>query len=277
MNFRKAFAVKPGHKLKLSSIDPDAHAGIDKADAFKETEALAAKLAKLQYLLYAEGRHSLLIVLQASDAAGKDGTISSVLASMNPQGTRVCAFKVPSAEEASHDFLWRAHQRTPARGEVVVFNRSHYEDVLIVRVHELVPKSVWSKRYDLINDFEKNLVANGTIVLKFFLHISKKEQLERFKDRLDDPDRQWKISAFDYTEREFWPQYTEAYEDALSKTSTPEVPWFVIPANRKWFRNLAISRIVVDALSELGMKVPAATVDVGEIRKKYFAASKRKA
>ncbi len=225
-------------------------------------------------MLYAENRQSVLICLQGLDAAGKDGTIRHVVSGMNPQGTRVHGFKVPSTLEASHDFLWRVHQQAPARGEVVVFNRSHYEDVLVARVHDLVPKDVWSKRYDLINDFERNLVLSGTHVLKFFLHISREEQLRRFKQRLDDPTRQWKISDADYAERKFWPDYVDAYEEALSKTSTRIAPWFVVPANHKWFRNLAISKILQDVLESFDMKTPAPTVDIAKIRRKYHAAEK---
>ena len=185
---------------------------------------------KLQYLLYANGSKSLLVVLQALDAAGKDGVIRHLFSGMNPQGTFVFGFKQPSKYEAAHDFLWRAHLRTPGKGEVVVFNRSYYEDVLVVRVHELVPQSVWSKRYDLINDFESMLSQNGTTVLKFYLHISPEEQRSRFKQRLDDPSRHWKISESDYSERELWPQYVEAYEDAMAATSTKRAPWYVIPS-----------------------------------------------
>jgi PPK2 family polyphosphate:nucleotide phosphotransferase len=191
---------------------------------------------------------------------------------MNPQGTSVFGFKQPSAVEAAHDFLWRAHSRTPGKGEVVIFNRSHYEDVLVVRVHKLAPREVWSKRYDLINDFEEMLRQNGTRVLKFFLHISPEEQLARFKRRLDDPSRNWKISEGDYSERELWPQYVEAYEDAMALTSTKHAPWYVIPANHKWFRDLAISQIVVDTIAEMGLKLPPTRVDLTDIRKKYHAA-----
>jgi PPK2 family polyphosphate:nucleotide phosphotransferase len=210
--------------------------------------------------------------LQALDAAGKDGVIRHLFAGMNPQGTSVFGFKQPSREEAAHDFLWRAHRRTPAKGEVVVFNRSHYEDVLVVRVHKLVADSVWSKRYDLINDFEKMLSSNGTTVLKFFLHISPQEQLSRFEQRLDDPSRHWKISESDYSERELWPQY----EDALALTSTKHAPWYIIPSNHKWFRNLAVSQIVADTMSEMGLKLPPTRVDINDIRRKYHAAKKEK-
>ena len=274
MSYQKMFQVAPGDKLKLGKIDPDfTDKHKNKASALERLGKYNQKLRELQYLLYAESKRSLLICLQALDAAGKDGAINHVLGNMNPQGTRIHGFKVPSHEEAAHDFLWRIHRRTPAKGEVVVFNRSHYEDVLIVRVHQLVPKSVWSKRFELINDFEKGLIANGTHVLKFFLHISPDEQLRRFKKRMDDPARHWKISEGDYSEREFWPKYTEAYQDAIRKTSTSHAPWYVIPSNRKWFRNLAISKIVVETLESLNMQFPPPTVDLADIQRKYHAAA----
>ena len=231
-------------------------------------------MEKLQYLLYADGNHSLLVVLQALDAGGKDGVVRHVFSGMNPQGTSVFGFKQPSKEEAAHDFLWRAHLRAPGKGEVVIFNRSHYEDVLVVRVHKLVPHAVWSKRYDLINDFEEMLSAGGTRILKFYLHISPQEQLSRFAQRLDDPSRNWKISDSDYSERELWPQYAEAYEDAMALTSTKRAPWFIIPANHKWFRDLAVSQIIVDTMDEMGLKLPAAHVDLAAIRRKYHAAKR---
>jgi PPK2 family polyphosphate:nucleotide phosphotransferase len=274
MNDDERFRVKPGSKVKLDRKDPEFTGGYKKKEAEKRLAQYAQKLRDLQFLLYAEGKRSLLICLQALDTGGKDGTINHVFAPMNPQGTRVHAFKVPSREEAAHDFLWRIERQAPARGEVVIFNRSHYEDVLVARVHRLVPPKVWSKRYDLINAFEKNLAANGTRILKFFLHISKEEQLQRFKQRLDDPARRWKISEADYAEREFWEDYQKAYEDALSRTSTKHAPWFIIPANHKWFRNLAVSRIVVENLESLKLKVPKPTVDIEEIRRKYHAAVK---
>ena len=274
MSYKKMFQVEPGDKLKLDKIDPDfTDKHKKKASAIERLGKYNQKLRELQYLLYAESKRSLLICLQALDAAGKDGAINHVLGNMNPQGTRVHGFKVPSVEEAAHDFLWRIHRRTPAKGEVVVFNRSHYEDVLVVRVHDLVPESVWSKRFDLINDFEKGLIANGTHVLKFFLHISPDEQLRRFKKRIDDPARHWKISESDYSERELWPKYTEAYQDAISKTSTEHAPWYVIPSNHKWFRNLAISKIVVETLESLKMQFPPPTVDLADIQSKYHAAA----
>jgi PPK2 family polyphosphate:nucleotide phosphotransferase len=277
MNYAELFQVKPGSKVKLDKIDPYFAAKYEnKPAADAKLEKYTQKLRDLQYLLYAEGQRSLLICLQGLDTSGKDGTINHVLGAMNPQGTRVHGFKAPSREEAAHDFLWRIEQRTPAKGEVVIFNRSHYEDVLVVRVHNLVPDKVWSKRYDLINAFEKSLAANGTHILKFFLHISKDEQLRRFKQRLDDPQRRWKISEADYEERKFWKNYQEAYQDALSQTSTKHAPWFVIPANHKWFRNLVISRIVAESLESLEMKFPEPTVNIKDIKRKYHVAEKEK-
>jgi len=276
MNYSELFRVKPGSKVKLDDIDPNFTANYkNQKSALQKLEKYTERLRDLQYLLYAEGKRSLLICLQALDGGGKDGTIKHVFWTMNPQGVRVQPFKVPSKEEAEHDFLWRIHRQTPARGEVVLFNRSHYEDVLIVRVHNLVPEDVWSKRYDVINDFEKSLVANGTHILKFFLHISPDEQLRRFRQRFNDPARHWKISDSDYSEREFWNQYTKAYEDALSKTSTKHAPWYIIPANHKWFRNLAVSKIVVEKLESLHMSFPAPTVDINDIKRKYHKASKK--
>jgi PPK2 family polyphosphate:nucleotide phosphotransferase len=275
MDYRDLLLVRPGKKAKLSTVDPNFKPEHEsKASAEAQIAKDAKKLGDLQYLMYAEGRRSLLVCLQGLDASGKDGTIQHVLGVMNPQGTRVCGFKTPSPLEASHDFLWRAHLEAPAKGEIVVFNRSHYEDVLIARVHNIVPKAVWSKRYDLINDFERNLVHGGTHILKFFLHISEDEQLRRFKQRLDDPSRRWKISEADYAERKLWPQYIDALQDAITKTSTKDAPWFIVPANHKWFRNLAISKIVVSTLESLRMKTPPSRVDIDEIRRKYHSAER---
>jgi PPK2 family polyphosphate:nucleotide phosphotransferase len=275
MDYRELLLVRPGKKAKLSTVDPSFKPKHEsKASAEAQIAKDAKKLSDLQYLMYAEGRRSLLVCLQGLDASGKDGTIQHVLGVMNPQGTRVYGFKTPSPLEASHDFLWRAHLHAPAKGEIVVFNRSHYEDVLIARVHDIVPKAVWSKRYDLINDFERNLVHGGTHILKFFLHISEDEQLRRFKQRLEDPSRHWKISEADYAERKLWPQYIDALQDAITKTSTEDAPWFIVPANHKWFRNLAISKIVVSTLESLRMKTPPPRVDIGEIRRKYHSAER---
>jgi PPK2 family polyphosphate:nucleotide phosphotransferase len=267
------FRVQPGDKVRLKEVDPgftDHHKS--RKGAADELEADRGKLLALQALLYADGRRSLLICLQGLDAAGKDGTISHILGAMNPQGCRVTGFRQPSIEEQAHDFLWRIHQATPGRGQVAIFNRSHYEDVLVVRVHKLVPHAVWSRRYDRINEFEKELVDGNTHILKFYLHISKKEQLKRFGDRLDDPMKQWKISESDYKEREYWGDYMAAYEEALSRCSTPHAPWFVIPSDHKWFRNLAIARIVVEHLEALDMKLPKPSVDLRHIRSEYHAA-----
>jgi len=273
MDYRKKFAVEPGGKVHLAKIDPSytgKHESQDKA--LTEIQKHVERMNKLQYLLYADGNQSLLVVLQALDAAGKDGVIRHVFSCMNPQGTFVFGFKQPSKDEAAHDFLWRAHCHAPGKGEVVIFNRSYYESVLVVRVHKLVDDSVWSKRYELINDFEKMLSRNGTTVLKFFLHISPEEQLARFKQRLDDPSRHWKISDSDYSERELWPEYIEAYEDAIALTSTKRAPWYIVPANHKWFRDLAVSQIIADTMDEMGLKLPPTHVDIAAIRSKFHAA-----
>jgi PPK2 family polyphosphate:nucleotide phosphotransferase len=273
VKYLNRFRVHPGDKVLLKDIDPgfkDHHESHKKAA--EEIERDRDKLRALQALLYADGGGSLLICLQGLDAAGKDGTISHILGAMNPQGCRVTGFRQPSTEEKAHDFLWRIHQATPPRGQVAIFNRSHYEDVLVVRVHKLVPDAVWSRRYDQINEFEKELVDNNTHILKFYLHISKEEQLKRFKERLDDPMKQWKISESDYKEREFWGDYMAAYEDVLTRSSTIHAPWFVIPSDHKWFRNLAIARIVVEHLEAMDMKLPKPSVDLGHIRREYHAA-----
>jgi PPK2 family polyphosphate:nucleotide phosphotransferase len=273
MNYSKQFLITPGSRVRLKDFDPQFSTKHEnKKSAHKMVSKLQQQIDALQFQLYAEQKRSLVIILQAPDAGGKDGVVRHVLASMNPQGCRVVGFKQPSAEESAHDFLWRVEHQTPRRGEVVVFNRSHYEDVLVVRVHDLVPKAVWSERYAQINDFERRLVANDTHIVKFFLHISKEEQLERFKQRLDDPARQWKISESDYTEREYWDDYQVAYEDAINKCSTDDAPWFVIPSDHKWFRNLAISQIIVETMEKLGIEVPPPTVNIAEIRRKYHHA-----
>jgi PPK2 family polyphosphate:nucleotide phosphotransferase len=273
MDYRKKFMVEAGVKVRLAKIDPTYSGKHDShATAMPEIQKNVERMAKLQYLLYADGSQSLLVVLQAPDAAGKDGVIHHLFTGMNPQGVSVFSFKQPSKSEAAHDFLWRAHLPAPGKGQVAIYNRSYYEDVLVVRVRKLVSRSVWSKRYEQINDFEKILMQNDTRILKFYLHISPQEQLARFKQRLDDPSRHWKISDSDYSERELWPKYIEAYEDALAATSTKRAPWYVIPANHKWFRNLAISHIVADTMDEMGMKLPPTHVDIAEIRRKYHAA-----
>jgi PPK2 family polyphosphate:nucleotide phosphotransferase len=276
VNYRKKLIVEPGSKVKLAKIDPAFHGPHESHDeAQADLQAQVERLTRLQYLLYAEKKHSVLIVLQGIDAAGKDGTCWHVMSAMNPQGTSVTGFKQPSEEERAHDFLWRVHPHAPGQGQIAVFNRSHYEDVLVVRVHDLVPKEVWSKRYGLINDFEAMLADQGTTIIKLFLYISPEEQLERFKQRLDDPTRQWKISDADYKERACWDKYIDAYEDMLEKCSTLRAPWYVIPSNHKWFRNLAISEIVADTLEDLNMKMPKPTVDLSAIRKQYHEAAEK--
>lgn len=230
MKYINRFKVAPGSKVKLKEIDPgfkDQHDNHKQAS--EEIDEDRKKLRKLQELFYADGRYSLLICLQGMDTAGKDGTIDHILGAMNPQGCSVVGFKQPTLQELSHDFLWRIHPHAPARGKVAIFNRSHYEDVLVVRVHDLVPKAVWSLRYDRINDFEKGLVEENTRILKFYLHLSKKEQLSRFKERLDLPAKQWKISEADYKEREFWSDYIAAYENVLSRCSTHDAPGLLSP------------------------------------------------
>ena len=273
MEYRKRLRVRPGSRVRFAEVDPSFTDSFeDKASAGAEVQNDTAQLCKLQYLLYAEHRRSLLICLQGLDASGKDGTIGHVFTGLNPQGARVHSFKTPSKEEADHDFLWRVQQQTPAKGEVVIFNRSQYEDVLFTRVHKTVPDSVIAKRYDLINAFEEGLTLAGTTILKFYLHMSEDEQLKRFKERLDDPAHQWKISEADYTERTYFDAYLSAYQEALEKTSTDAAPWFIIPANHKWFRNLAVSKIVVESLESLNMSLPQPTVDLNDIRRRYHAA-----
>ena len=274
MTYGKELMAAPGHRVRLKDIDPGYHGGHDAGDkGAAEIQAHIERIKKLQYLLYAERAHSLLIVLQGMDAAGKDGVCRHVIDAMNPQGCVVTAFKKPTEEELEHDFLWRVHPHAPGLGRVAIFNRSHYEDVLAVRVHKLLPKEKWSRRYDQINAFETLLEESGTTVLKFFLYISKDEQLARFKDRLEDPARQWKISESDYKEREYWDDYIAAYEDVLERCSTERAPWYVIPSNHKWFRNLAISRIITETLEGMNMKMPKPTVDLGQIRKAYHKAA----
>ena len=278
MDYRKKFRVKPGEKLRLDKLDPSFTGEHESEALAKEaTEHSRDKLAHGQNLLYAEHKHSILIVLQAMDAGGKDGTIKHVFSGVNPQGVRVASFKQPTAADLAHDFLWRVHPHVPGRGEIAIFNRSHYEDVLVTRVHKLIDKATWTRRYRDIRDFESLLSENGSTVLKFFLNISKEEQLARFAQRLDDPGRNWKISEADYTEREFWDDYIEAFEDAIRATSTREAPWYVIPSNVKWFRNLAVSRIIADAMADLDLAYPPPSVNLAEIRRKYHAAAQESA
>ena len=265
--FSKELLAKPGKKVKLEKWDPEDTLGWEKDHKTKhDIDKSLEKLDKLQYLMYAEHKRALLVVLQGIDAAGKDGTIRHVMAGVNPQGCTVTPFKKPTPEELGHDYLWRVHKAVPQFGDIGIFNRSHYEDVLVVRVHNLVPKDVWSKRYDEINEFEKTLTENNVKILKFFLHISKDEQKKRFQERIDDPDRRWKISQADFDERKYWDEYISAYEDALTKCSTDYAPWYVIPSNKKWFRNLAVSHIITETLEGLRMKFPPPTIDVKKLK-----------
>jgi PPK2 family polyphosphate:nucleotide phosphotransferase len=275
MDYRKKFIVARDLNLPLWKIDASYTGEHESHEhAVPEIQKHFERMGKLQYMLFADGTQSLLVILQGLDAAGKDGVIRHVFSGMNQQGTFVYGFKQPSKDEAAHDFLWRAHLHTPGKGEVVIFNRSYYEEVLVVRVHEFVDRSVWLKRYDFINNFEKILTESNTTILKFFLHISPEEQLARFKQRLDDPWRQWEISENDYVEREFWPKYMEAYGDAMASTSTKRAPWYIIPANHKWFRNLAVSQIIADTMDEMSLTLPQARVDIAAIRRKYHAAER---
>jgi PPK2 family polyphosphate:nucleotide phosphotransferase len=266
MDYGELFRVEPGRPAGIGGRDSGAAPGVDgKKEAKKLLGETVERLDELQYLLYAEGGRSALVVFQAMDAGGKDGTIRRVLGPLNPQGVKVTSFKAPTDEELAHDFLWRIHKAAPRRGEIGVFNRSHYEDVLVVRVHELVPEEVWRSRYDRINEFEGTLSEGGTHMLKFFLHISPVEQLDRFRKRLDKPHKLWKFNPDDLEERKLWDKYMEAYEEALTRCSTEWAPWYVIPADRKWFRNLAVARIIAETLEGLGMEFPEATVDPAEV------------
>jgi PPK2 family polyphosphate:nucleotide phosphotransferase len=269
--------VKPGSKILLSDRDPNYRGNYkSEKDVQKQLDEQSASITQLQRKLYADQQHSLLIILQGIDAAGKDGTCWHVLNSMNPQGTSVHGFKQPTTEESSHDFLWRVHPHVPARGHISIFNRSHYEDVLVQRVHKMVPDKIIEKRYGLINDFESAVASNNTTILKFFLYISPEEQLKRFAERLDDPMRQWKISESDYTERALWNDYIKAYEVMFEKCSTKHAPWYVIPANHKWFRNLAIGSIIEKTLHNMKLEIPQPTVSLDEMRKKYHQTKKEK-
>ena len=261
------YLVKPGKKIKLDEWDPNDKSlfNLEKDEAGAELEKLNRKLEKLQELLYIEQKHSLLIILQGMDTSGKDGVIRHVFDGVNPQGVRVASFKVPTPEELGHDYLWRIHKQTPRKGEMVIFNRSQYEDVLAVRVHSLVPEEVWKKRYEQINAFEKTLAESGTTILKFYLHIDKDEQKGRLQARLDEPDKNWKFNPGDLEERKLWPDYLEAYEDVLTKTSMDYAPWYIIPANRKWYRNLLIGEILVETLENLDMQLPEVDFNPAEI------------
>jgi PPK2 family polyphosphate:nucleotide phosphotransferase len=261
-DLRAELRVKPGTRVRLEGRDHGATLGWDKATAAPETAKQLERLTDLQDRLWAEAKRAVLVVLQGIDAAGKDGTIKKVMTAFNPQGSPVTSFKVPSLEELAHDYLWRVHKAVPRKGEIGVFNRSHYEEVLVVRVHQLVPRAVWVQRYDQINAFEQHLAANGTTIVKFFLAIDRDEQRARFQSRYDDPSKRWKFSMSDLEERKRWADYQAAFDDALSKTSTADAPWYVIPANRKWFRNLAVATILAETIADLKPRYPPVAEDV---------------
>lgn len=262
-----AYYARPGATFELDKIAPtdSRYFSGDKKDAAKVLEKLNRDLEALQEILYAEHKHKVLIVLQAMDTGGKDGVIRHVFDGVNPQGVRVASFKAPTPEELDHDYLWRVHKHTPARGEMVIFNRSHYEDVLVVRVHNLVPENIWSRRYAHINAFERMLSEEGTSILKFYLHISKEEQKARLEERRDDPQKRWKFNPDDLKERALWGEYQKAYQDMINATSTRWAPWYVVPADRKWYRNFVIGTLLVDQLKALQMSYPAVSEEVTQI------------
>jgi PPK2 family polyphosphate:nucleotide phosphotransferase len=262
----KELLIKPGGRIRLTDMDAGDTHGITKEDAEAQFAKDRDRLSALQYTLYADGRYAMLVVLQGIDAAGKDGTIRHVMTGLNPQGVRVTSFKAPEGPEKRHDYLWRIHSAMPEWGQMGIFNRSHYEDVLVVRVHNLVPKPVWNKRYDQINDFESMLAENRIHIVKFLLYIDKDEQAKRFHERIEQPEKNWKFSPEDLKEREFWDDYIQAYEAMLHKCSTKQAPWYVIPSNRKWFRNLAVAQILRDELEGMGLKFPKPTADLAGIK-----------
>ena len=250
------YRVKPSGKVDLGDWDTNDNGGLEKESAREATLELNHRFEALQELLYAEGKNKVLVVLQATDTGGKDGTIRHVFDTLNPAGVKVASFKKPTSEELSHDYLWRVHSHAPGKGQLTIFNRSHYEDVLVVRVHDIVPEKVWKKRYRHIRDWEQMLADEGTTIVKFFLHISRDEQKERLQARLDTPEKNWKFAQSDLEERKHWDDYQEAFAAMLEETSTKDAPWYVIPANRKWFRNHLISQVLVDTLEGLDMSFP---------------------
>jgi len=266
-----AHKVSPGDKVDLKSIDPQQHGDLSEEIAVAATDALGKELEELQELMYDAGVHALLVVLQGRDTSGKDGTIKCLAKHMNMAGCNVASFKVPTAEEAGHDFLWRAHRQTPVHGHATVFNRSHYEDVIVVRVHDLVPKDVWKKRYEHINAFESGLSDANTLIVKLYLHISKGEQEQRLLEREKEIDKSWKLSVGDWKERELWGDYTDAYEEALKKTSTETAPWYIVPANHKWFRNLAVVEALVETLKPHKKRWNAKMSEIGKTMVKELA------
>lgn len=265
------YRVKPGEKVDLRGFETYYDGDLEKKDGKAQLKDQNIVLRDLQELLYAEHKQKVLIVLQGIDTSGKDSTIRHVFGDVNPQGTKVVNFKVPTQKELDHDYLWRVHPHTPGKGEIVIFNRSHYEDVLVVRVHQLVPKNVWKQRYKHINEFERLLADEGTTILKFFLFVSKKEQAERFLARLDRPHKRWKFNPDDLAERDYWDDYIAAFEEMLSRTSTAYAPWYVIPSDRKWYRNLVVSSVIIDTIQGLGMNFPAEVPDINAYRDQLAA------
>lgn len=255
---KQPLIVSPGKRIKLDEFDPAYDSGMENEAALEEMEQHRAAIDELAYRLYAENKRSLLLVLQGMDTSGKDGTIRHVFSGVDPQGCYVASFKVPTPEELAHDFLWRIHQKTPRRGSIGIFNRSHYEDVIVVRVHALVPEAEWRERYDQINAFEKLLWDANTTIIKIYLHISREEQRKRLQARLDDPTKRWKFNLADLEERKLWRKYQEAAEDALTKCNTQHAPWYIVPADRKWHRNLIVSRILHETLERLDPQFPPA-------------------
>ena len=256
--FSEQFAIKPGTKVLLKNISTNNNSGQKKNEYEKTLEDNIKRMYQLQHLMYAEDKHAVLIVLQGMDTSGKDSTIMHVMRGMNPTGCTATSFKAPTPDEMDHDFLWRVHKAVPRIGEFGIFNRSFYEDVIMPNVHKTISKDILEKRYKQINDFEELLTENGTVLLKFFLHISKEEQKKRLLERINDPEKNWKIDPADLKERVLWDRYQKAYEEALEKCSTKRAPWYVIPADKKWARNLAVSRIIADKLESLDMKYPKA-------------------
>lgn len=262
----KKLMVIEGKKINLQRLSPDYNFSIDEEKAeYVLKQNLKKRMSELQYRLYAERKNGLLIVFQGIDTSGKDSTIRHVISAFNPQSCAVKAFKEPTTEDLSHDFLWRIHKRAPSRGEIVVFNRSHYEDIIQPRVHKTIHKSIWSQRYEHINAFERCLSDNSIKIIKFFLHISKEEQRKRLEERMNDPSKQWKASESDITERKFWNSYTVAYQDIINRCSNLWAPWYIIPANKKWFRNLVVALIIVDTLERMKPKFPKPTINLSKM------------
>ena len=271
-----AHKISKPQPVDLAKYDADETGGVEHEAGLETTAQLGQQLSELQELLYAAGTHSVLIVLQGMDTSGKDGTISHVFDFVNPQGVNVASFKQPTPEEVSHDFLWRIHEKAPAKGHMTIFNRSHYEDVLVVRVHDLVPEKVWKKRYEQINNFESLLSADNTIVIKFFLHITKAEQKERLLARENDSSKAYKLSPGDWAERKFWDQYVAAYSEALSKTGAKDAPWYIVPGNHKWYRNLAIAETLVDTLRDYKEIWQKKLQEIGEEQRAALAQMREK-